>query len=255
MLRYLSVILCVCCCSAAEPVLVVLEQNPWLMVIGSDSPTFALYDDGSVIWLRDKSTEDKPFSRGMTPNASVAFKDIMPYDLAKLADHYELSSWSDQPTTVIWTPKKKITIYGRWRDTPRSAAESDPRLQEIAKRDKKMWDSLPPELRASLFRIDEQRKRDGDAWLPQRVEVMLWPYEYAPEESTAWPKEWPGLSAPGTALRGKDSYSVYLPAGELSALRELLAKRKQRGALLIEGKKMAVSFRFPFPREELWMKP
>ena len=251
--RYLSIILFACCCSAAEPVLVVLERNPWLMVIGSDSPTFALYDDGSVIWLRDKPTKDEPFSRGTTASASAALKEVIPYDLAKLADHYELTSWTDQPTTVIWTSKKRISIYGRWRDTPRPAAESNPQLKEIAERDKKMWDSLPSELRATLLRIDDQRKQEGAAWLPDRVEVMLWPYEYAPEESIVWPKTWSGLAATSTVRRGSDSYSVFLPAVELAALRDFLAKRRQRGAVLIDGKKMSASFRFPFPREELWM--
>ena len=253
MLRYLITILVACGCSAAEPVLVVLERNPWLMVIGSDSPTFALYDDGSVIWLRDKPTKDEPFSRGTTPSAKAALKEVIPYDLEKFSEHYELTSWTDQPTTVIWTPQKTISIYGRWRPASDPVA-SDPQLKAIAERDKKMSDSLPAEIRESLLRIDAQRKHEGDAWLPNRVEVMLWPYEYAPEESLVWPKKWPGLSATSTAKRGEDSYSVFLPSEELAALREFLAKRRQRGAVLIDGKKMSASFRFPFPKEELWMK-
>lgn len=232
--------------------MVVLERNPWLMVIGSDSPTFALYDDGAVVWLRDKPTKDEPFSRGATPTASVALKELIPYDLAKFADHYQLTSWTDQPTTVIWTPKKTISIYGNWRTTSNPMA-SDPQLRAIAERDKKMSDSFPAEIRASLLRVDEQRKHEGDAWLPNRVEVMLWPYEYAPEESIVWPQKWPDLSATITVKRGEGSYSVFLPSEELPALREFLAKRRPRGAVLIDGKKMSASFRFPFPREELWM--
>jgi len=34
MIRCLITILFACCCSAAEPVLIILERNPWLMVIG-----------------------------------------------------------------------------------------------------------------------------------------------------------------------------------------------------------------------------
>lgn len=252
MRAFLITIFFACCCSAAEPVLVVLERNPWLMVIGSDSPTFALYDDGSVIWRRDKPAQDKPFLRGTTTSPSAALREIVPYDLTKFADRYQLTSWTDQPTTVIWTPKKTILIYGDWR-VRAHAADSSPALAAIEDRDRQMSDSLPAEIRASLLRIDEQRKHDGDAWCPDRVEVMLWPYEYAPEESIRWPSKWPGLSAPSTIKRGADSYSLFIPAAELPALRAFLAKRRQRGAVLIDGKKMSASFRFPFPREELWM--
>jgi len=36
-----------------QPLNVLVEANPWLMVVGSDSPTFALYDDGLAIWRTD----------------------------------------------------------------------------------------------------------------------------------------------------------------------------------------------------------
>jgi len=239
--------------SAAEPILVVVEHNPWLMVIGSDSPTFALYDDGSVIWRGDNPTPEEPFLHGVTPSAAAARREIIPYDLARFADHYTLSDWSDQPTTVIWTPRKRISIYGHWRRVTDRKPESDPRLQAIFDEEVRRAASLPAELRATLLRIDEQRKHKGDAWLPERVEVMLWPYDHAPEESVPWPEGWPDLSAATTVKRGSDSYSVIVPAAKLAPLRELLALRRPKGALLVEGRKMSAAFRFPFPGEARWM--
>ena len=34
-----------------KPIIVLIERDPWLMVIGSDSPTFALYSDGTLIYF------------------------------------------------------------------------------------------------------------------------------------------------------------------------------------------------------------
>src|SRR4051812_15359197 len=35
-----------------KPLVLLTVYNPWLMVIGSDEPTFALYDNGLVIYQR-----------------------------------------------------------------------------------------------------------------------------------------------------------------------------------------------------------
>jgi hypothetical protein len=41
--------------TGTEPVVLLTEYNPWAMAIGSDTPTFALYEDGTVIyWQGDR---------------------------------------------------------------------------------------------------------------------------------------------------------------------------------------------------------
>lgn len=37
-----------------QPLIVLVETDPWLMAIGSDSPRFALYDDGLVIYRHER---------------------------------------------------------------------------------------------------------------------------------------------------------------------------------------------------------
>ncbi|WP_373395804.1 hypothetical protein V8V91_14650 [Algoriphagus halophilus] len=34
------------------PVVVLVETNPWLMVIGSDVPTIAIYESGNIVYKR-----------------------------------------------------------------------------------------------------------------------------------------------------------------------------------------------------------
>jgi len=255
-MRYLLVVFLLCqCCRSAEPkpLLVVLEQNPWLMVMGSDSPTFALYEDGTIICLRDKPTQEKPFYSRKIEDPKKKAEVLLSMDLAKMKSLYELSSATDQVSTVIWTPTKTIKIYGSWRQARDMGGDSDPRWKAIVEREKKMWASLPSEIREALARIDLERSASGAPWFPSKIEVMFWPYEYAPDESIVWPKDWPGLNAPDTKKRGNDSFSVFLPSEKHADLLKFLASRKMKGAVLIDGKKMADSFRFPFPGEALWM--
>ena len=82
---------------------------------------------------------------------------------------------------------------------------------------------------------------------------MLWNYDYAPEESIHWPKDWPSLAS-DRAFKWKDSYSIILDGTELQRLQKLLESRKERGALEVDGKKWAVSYRFVFPSEPIWRK-
>jgi hypothetical protein len=90
-------------------------------------------------------------------------------------------------------------------------------------------------------------------WEPAYIEVFIWPYEYAPEESIAWPNDWPGLNSEMTFPYG-DSYSIFLEREKLSALKEFLGTRKERGAVEIEGKKWAAWWRPVFPSEPVWRR-
>jgi hypothetical protein len=49
-----------------------------------------------------------------------------------------------------------------------------------------------------------------------------------------------------------DGYSIYLGKALFEELRSFLAKRRERQAVRISGKKWAVDVRLPFPDEQIW---
>src|SRR5438105_1046835 len=51
-----------------QPLLVLWESSPWRMVIGSDTPTFAFYSDGRVIYQRHTRRRLPP---GVSPYLSA----------------------------------------------------------------------------------------------------------------------------------------------------------------------------------------
>ena len=107
-----------------------------------------------------------------------------------------------------------------------------------------------PEVILNLFdKITSYTHSGSKSWLPKKIEVMIWPYEYAPDASIIWPTDWPDINHPETFKRGQDLYSIFLDSMYFEDLKQFLKTRSQKGAVEINGKKWAVSFRFPFPHE------
>lgn len=214
-----------------QPLVVLLESNPWAMVIGSDSPRLALYDDGLVIYRTDTGFKSVKLSE----QEATKFKASLDVNgLACVLGHYDADVATDRPTETIFVGRggklSPISVYGvpKGPDVPAAMTSAYEKL----------------------IKFDHPAAR---TWLPEKVEVMVWPYEYAPEASINWPKEWPDLDSSDTVRRG-DSYSIYLPAAEYPRLIDFLKGRNEKGAVEIGGKKWAADVRFPFPREVEWMK-
>ncbi|MET1112304.1 MAG: hypothetical protein ABWX67_12325 [Allosphingosinicella sp.] len=219
------------------PLVVLLESNPWAMVIGSDSPAFALYEDGRAIFR----TESGYQSARLDPGELNRFLDSLKVgSLARSAGGYTATEWTDQPHTklLLYVGKQPvfIAVYGSFED-------------------KEVRAKLPPEIVEVRDKLRSFKDARSSQWLPESIEVMIWPYDYASEPSIIWPKRWPGLDAPTTRERGEGSFSLYVPSAEFGPLKAFLGRQSEKGAVEIGGKKWAASHRFPFAHEQLWMAP
>lgn len=220
-----------------SPLVVLLERDPWLMVVGSDSPAFALYEDGTVI--RRTSTGFRK-SRLTGKELGQLLAGLNLEAMPPLYGRYEAEDSTDQPEQdlLIYQGNKPvfISVYGSL-DQPEVRSK-------IPKAIVAAYDALKA--------FDHSPSRE---WLPDNIEVMVWPYEYAPEPSIKWPEEWPGLNDPNTVERGESSFSIYMPSARLGDVRAFLDRRSAKGAVEIDGRKWSASIRFPFPQEKLWMAP
>ena len=86
-----------------QPIVTLIETDPWLMVIGSDVPTFALYENGQIIYKKVVDKKWKYFE--VTNNRETTQKIIKSLgitdSLMKQQDYIEASSWTDQPTNIL----------------------------------------------------------------------------------------------------------------------------------------------------------
>lgn len=204
---------------------VFVQTDPWLTVVGSDSPTFAMYDDGQVIYR----TKDGFRTAKLPPERQNGIISAMTFDMSRTK--YVASNATDQPSNlfilIIGGHARFIEVYGALRT-------ADARSR------------VPKEIVSAYDLLSGFSVPDAVPWLPTYVEVMVSPYEYAPEKSIQWPSGWPDIKDIKTKKRG-ESYSIFLPSGHFQELESFLQTRNERGAVEINGKKWAVSYRFPFP--------
>ncbi len=231
-----------------SPVLVLLTANPWLTVIGSDSPRLVAYDDGTIIYTRVQNKVASLWTTKLAPEKLAQLMDLVRplLQLPDLKRHYNLAPYvTDQPTTSLFVADegvvKALSVYGLSASGRSQREKSDgeePPPAEFMKAHKSLCDYVAQDVRP---------------WVPTYIEVMLWDYSYAPDASIIWPSKWPKLDSPRCCKRD-NSYSVYLDGTEIQALREFIATRKEKGAVEIDGKKFAIDFRLAFPSEPVWME-
>ncbi len=225
---------------------VLVSTDPWLMVIGSDTPRVALYDDGYVIYA-EQTSEDQyvHMAARLTPSELARVKaKLLAFTTDPVPTQINLRpGWTDQPETNIAldVDGHKLITYINGRLGP--VEELDGTLRKPANAD-----PLPAQVEGLIQYLSEFRVANAKPWVPEQLEVMLWDYGYAPEASIQWPSDWPGLHDPTTLKRGDDSYSVFLPGKQEEKLIEFLATRKDKGAIEVDGKKMVASYRRVFPR-------
>jgi hypothetical protein len=236
------------------PIAVMVETNPWLMVIGSDTPSFVLYEDGQVVYI-NRSSDQTPIY--MTKHLSEAEFTALKSKLSGFVSRVHAKRFinlapgvTDQPATRFYIKidgKSLVTsVYGLTEQDISGVHDSGAAPSEKS-------GLLQEQLRGLQSLISHLAFSDASEWVPKYVEVMLWDYGYAPDKSVHWPKHWPDLNS-STSIKRGDSYSIFLPGAERTRLNEFLSTRKEKGAIEIDGKKWAASVRSTFPSEPVWSK-
>ena len=259
-MRYLAPVILIATCVAGfssdfrpfdgpKPLAVLIGTDPWAMVIGSDTPHCAIYEDHAALFARPDGIyrhqlTDQQFAELMKHVTPVMnLKSVKSYfDLApNITDQPEAKFYFDIGGKTVAT-----TVYGLMpADTRLSAHTVFP--------GSKKSDKLPTELGRLyefLLKLDYPH---SERWTPKYIEVMIWPYEYAPDESIKWPAGWPQLDSERASKRG-DSYSIFLDGQLLPQLERFVRSRKERGAVELGGHKWAIEYRYVFPSEPIWHK-
>lgn len=240
--------------TAPKPIVVLMELNPWLMVIGSDSATFALYEDGRVIY-RSHDAEGRPswYLTAVLPDAERrAFVGALKLNrLNGLSSRFETSNGTDLPTTVIFTwPNKKlhgVSVYG--------VVDTDQNHQVLATTIQ--LGASPPPVQVPKEFVDVYRRlhtfssASATRWVPEVIELMVSGYENAPT-SRPWPKGWPDLTNASFQPTSDTAGVIFVDGRDQDALFTFLESLGEKEAIVMNGKKVAVSVRLVIPGEELW---
>jgi hypothetical protein len=216
-----------------KPLVVLFETNPWLMVIGSDSPYFVLYDSGIIIY---SEIIDRKLFRKLVILNQDEMKKFIEYlsidkSIYKLKEEIISSYGFDQPTNIIYlnlTQKKIIMVYG------------------YIEKDNEDRNRTPIAFINLYDKIKHYRNVNSVEWIPPKIEIMFWDYNYAPNKRD-WIKGFPDLNSPSTINRGGDLYSVFIDGDEYETFIKYLKEMGEKEAVEINERKMAISYRIPFP--------
>jgi hypothetical protein len=104
--------------SGYEPVVTLTEHNPWLMVVGSDSPSFVLYRNGVVIFVKNRTYRTAKLTN---EQSETLIRQLDLTALDSLADSYSLTNATDLPTNVllfhVGNHAKRVSVYGSIRSS------------------------------------------------------------------------------------------------------------------------------------------
>lgn len=239
--------------AGSKPIAVLIQTNPWAMLMGADLPRVAVYEDRTVIFLRESMDQERYYCRKLSDAEFVAFKKRLKpvMDLKKCKHFYSLCpDITDQPDTKFYLKDGEHELATRIYGLKVSGTELPGyTVLPSGHNPDRVPDELL-ELHKYLTSIDYPGSK---AWTPRYVEVVIWPYEYAPEPSIVWPKAWPSLDS-GRSIRHADQSSIFLDGSVLPALEAFLQTRKEKGAVEIGGKKWTAYPREVFPSEPIWRK-
>ena len=218
-----------------EPIVVLIETDPWLMVMGSDVPTFALYENGQIIY---RKVVDKRYKYFEVQNDKEKTQQIIKSlgitdNLIKESNYIEASTSTDQPSNILllnFDSLKEINVYGSLRNENGKARQKTP--QDFLT----VYDNI--------IKFEDKNATD---WLPDTIEVMATKYSYSPEKPLQWNKEWGDINSPKTVKRSEDLYSIYLDKKYFPDLLSLLKMLKEKQAVEINGEKYSLTYRLPFP--------
>ncbi len=233
-----------------KPIAVLIQTDPWLMVIGSDTPIVSIYDDGQIVFQKKMGHESILLHTQISSDSLVQItKRLRTFgDYAKLKSYYDLApNVDDLPTTQIYLAidEREIAtqIYGLI--VPDNGLPAFSALSVGGSPD-----TLPNLVKDLSTYLNSFNLADAKPWEPAFVELMISRFDNS-IGSVPWPKEWPGLDSPNSRRR-RQSYSIFLPGQDLAKVREFLKSLRDGESVEIAGHKWSVDMRYAFPGEPIW---
>lgn len=230
-----------------QPVSLVLLQNSYFGG-GFDRPLFIAFGDGTVIYpTRRQYGVPTAYARAkLSPSTldSLLIACGLRSALALPDSAFDLAPMmSDQLSLYLLTALDSGQRIVHFRAPYRSRDTLDQRIPEA-------WRTL-------LVHLGTFRASRSTPWVPDSVEVAIWPYDYAPDNPPlAWPREWPPLSSSRWTRRDdqfvREVRLLRLPFSAVPRLDSLLASRREKQAVGIGGRKWALRYRWIFPDEAAW---
>lgn len=216
-----------------KPIIFLIEKNPWAMIDGTDVPIFVMYENGQIIFQRNENRILKLYQITLNKNEllevirSLSISDSI-YQLPSYIDGSSNEDESSNELILNFDSLKIITVYGNLSDKSRLRTN-------IPKLFLSVYDNIRE------FNCDSAKE-----WFPNKIEIVFWDYNSA-HETRAWLSGFPDLNSSGTKILDDGKYNLYIDGNDFPKFAIYYSSMGENQAVLINGKKMAMAYRVPFP--------
>jgi hypothetical protein len=211
--------------------------------LGFLNPDFVLYDDGLVIFRKDKNTSDFISVQLNSQEMKSLVEKFKIDTFLKLEKSYSTNNKFHQPINSIkyWqgSKMKKVSVQGQVQSDEKDRSKSPQAFLNI-------FDS-----------IMSFEHKNSQIWKPYKLEISLYPQKNAKGDPIPWPREWPDLNHITTKKRTDDalshSYKIYLDGTHKDEFELMLPKINKYQPVIINGKPWYLApQRYILPNEEMW---
>jgi hypothetical protein len=220
-------------------------------VLKWDCPVFAAYVDGTVIWRKGWRPSLVALASTDIQHAEKLVQKVESIVSSYAGKTFVLTESSEPEMTTVWAGGRSLTILGDWRK-PRllEAAMYDDgkRIALANEHERKLWATLPSEVRTILAMLRDFDAVDGRAWRPERLVLLLQPPSKVHTKSIQWPAQWPQSF---TLVPGSQTMKwIELPGSMLDELLESIPDDGQPKAILLGGEDRYAELRLVFPGDD-----
>lgn len=203
-------------------------------LVWENSPVFAVYANDTVVWKNTWETAFASLSETNIRSAEKIIRKIESIVATYDGKTFLLTSSSEREKTTIWAKGRTLTILGDWRKPRVFEAIIGQDLSEVARmniREKKLWSSLPEEVRNVLDEIRSFNTENRRIWRPKRLLLQLQSPITVRSKAIEWPAEWPqSFSTASNNMKW-----IELPGTMLAALTERIPDDGESKIIMFEG--------------------
>lgn len=228
----------------ARPILVLYETNALTFYPFSESPAFALYDNGEVIFTRKdpQGNDIRYFHEKLEKEEFFEFIRKAEFDtiLDESGENKSYSDASDQPLNYVYRFSSKSVWFYRYYGDLRSPGSTA--RKQAPQRLIQLFDRLAQY--APLRGLQE--------WSPDRYELIA-QCKDTKEATAPWPRNIPDLNSASTKKMDETISSLFLTKDQFQVYQAARAKKSADRNFRISGRSCFLVTRIPFPHEDLWM--
>lgn len=220
-----------------KPIFWYCVSNPWGMFMGAEGPPFILYDNGKILFWKNRAyyliqlDEDEKTQLISELNLTdTLFQKSRFYNATNPGPNNEIIA-TDNPSYSVFInfdTLVRVSVYGY-----------------ISSRQyRKRFPAQVLNIHDFILNFDDDK---STRWIPDKIEVMLSNYSHSPDTPIQWPANWPDLNSPDTRRQNGYVTSIFLDKKHFNQLKKLIKKRREKQAFEINGHEFFIAYRFPIP--------